>query len=180
MFERFGIQFKRLQEADLEQMRVWRNSDAVRPFMDYRKIITAEEHARWFQTINNAFNYYFIAYCDSNPFGVYNIKNIDPDQRCGEAGVFMISPEYWGKELASRGSLGLGVFAFEILKLEKLTAKIMTNNSKAINFNLQIGLKKEHIHAESEFVIMSMDGATFFQKNKRLIDYLNSRKDNIL
>jgi len=57
-FSKFGIDFKRLSPDNLETVRCWRNSEDVRPYMQYQKIISPDEHLKWYQELDDKTNFY--------------------------------------------------------------------------------------------------------------------------
>ncbi|HET6992980.1 MAG TPA: hypothetical protein VFJ43_16730, partial [Bacteroidia bacterium] len=56
----FGVTLIRLQHADIELVRMHRNSPEIAQFMEFREEISKEDQEKWFQSINNKFNNYFI------------------------------------------------------------------------------------------------------------------------
>ena len=57
IIRKYGISLERLTEEDIELVRQHRNSEFIRKRMFYQKMITEEEQKKWFQSINNDFNY---------------------------------------------------------------------------------------------------------------------------
>jgi hypothetical protein len=57
-FTRFGITLEKLQRQHLEQVRCWRNSGLVLPYMRYREVIQPEDQIRWFEAIDPGKNWY--------------------------------------------------------------------------------------------------------------------------
>lgn len=129
-FTTFGITFKPLSEANLEMVRIWRNSDDVRLFMQYQDIITVEQQQTWFQQLDQSTNYYFVTYQNEIPFGVFNIKDVDFNIGIGEPGVFLKSRDIWETDCSMRGSIAILKFAFEILKLNTLKSHVLKSNKK--------------------------------------------------
>ena len=117
-FTKFGVTFKPLTEDNLEQVRIWRNSDDVRLYMQYQKEISQEEQFEWFQKVNNENNFYFLVYEQNEPRGVFNIKDIDYTTKSGETGSYLIDRKFWGTDLAGKASLLLGDFVFNSIHLE--------------------------------------------------------------
>ena len=59
--------------------------------MQYQKNISAEEQLQWFHKINNGSNYYYVAFADLTPIGLYNIKDIVWELIKGYGGFKMVS-----------------------------------------------------------------------------------------
>ncbi len=172
-FTKFGITFKPLSEDNLEMVRIWRNSDDVRLFMQYQEIITPEQQQAWFHKINNNHNYYFLVYDGNEPFGLFNIKDIDDNNKIGETGSFLRNSSYWGSDLAGRASLGLGYFAFETIKLDSLFCHILKNNNPVIKFNKHQGFVIDEQFSNDYVVKMICSKIDFNRKTSKFIKYFS-------
>lgn len=154
-------------------VRVWRNSDDVRPYMQYQQYITPEQQLQWFYSVNNNQNYYFIAYHNDVPFGVFNIKNIDYIKKTGETGSFLKDKSYWESGLALRGSFAQGIYIFETLKLETNYCHVLKENKKAIAYNRQMGFKPDESFLSETSIRMTISKEMFYLKNKKIINFLD-------
>jgi RimJ/RimL family protein N-acetyltransferase len=172
-FTKFGITFKPLSEVNLEMVRIWRNSDDVRLFMQYQEIITPEQQKVWFKKINNVNNYYFVVYDGNEPFGLFNIKDIDYISKIGETGSFLRNRSYWGSDLAGRASLGLGYFAFEIIKLDSLFCHILKSNNPVIKFNKHQGFIIDEEFSNDYVVKMICSKFDFNRKTSKFMKYFS-------
>lgn len=175
-FTMFGITFKPFSEENLEMVRVWRNSDDVRLFMQYQEMITPEQQKAWFKQLEKKTNYYFVTYQNSIPFGVYNIKDVDFNIGIGEPGVFLKSHTMWEDDSSMRGSIALILFAFETLKLKSLKCHILKSNIKVMAYNKQIGFQiNEKWDNDISFELM-LSKEDFYTNKKiiRLVKYLET------
>jgi len=136
-----GILIEHLQEQDIELVRKWRNSSLVRQHMNYREHITVEMQQKWFHSINNFNNFYFILRFKDVKVGLGNIKNVNWDDRSGEAGVFIAEKIYLSSFLPVVGALTLSEMVFKVFKLKKLYSQIRTDNKRAMKFNKLFGYK---------------------------------------
>ncbi len=132
---------ERLQEKDIELVREWRNSDDVRNFMNFREYITPEMQKKWFESINNFNNFYFIIHYKGRKVGLGNIKNVDWQERSGEAGVFVVDKNLLGSFLPVVGVLTMSSLVFDIFDFQKLYAQIRVDNKRAKKFNRVFGYK---------------------------------------
>nr|WP_315198996.1 GNAT family N-acetyltransferase [uncultured Flavobacterium sp.] len=175
-FLKFGITFKTLAEENLEMVRVWRNSDDVRLFMQYQEIITPEQQKTWFQQLNKETNYYFVAFQNEIALGVYNIKDIDFNIGIGESGVFLKNRDMWESDSSMRGSIAMGILAFEILKLNTLKCHVLKSNLKVLTYNKQIGFKINEIKNIDNCYELILNKEDFYSNKKiiRLIKYLEN------
>jgi UDP-4-amino-4,6-dideoxy-N-acetyl-beta-L-altrosamine N-acetyltransferase len=171
--ERYGIRFERLSEEKIDQVRQWRNSDDVRLFMQYQKIINPKQQLNWFRSIDNNNNYYFVAHKNKIPFGVYNLKDIDINQNKAEAGVFLISKDFWELDWSMRGSFLLIDFAFNTLGLETLTAHVLKSNHRAYRYNKQLGFFENKEISTTDAYFLELTKKHFLSKrNLSLIKYI--------
>src|ERR1017187_6809502 len=94
LIRKYGITLKRLKEEDIELVREMRNSAAIRSTMAYREQITPEMQKKWFESINNKFNGYFMIIHEGTKIGLINGKNIDFEKRTCEGGIFLWDENY--------------------------------------------------------------------------------------
>jgi hypothetical protein len=78
-----GLVAERLKEKDIELIRQWRNSDTIRKNMLYQEIITPEKQLKWFHSINNFNNFYFIVEYKGRKVGLVNIKDVNEAIKMG-------------------------------------------------------------------------------------------------
>lgn len=84
-----SIALRLLVDSDLEQVRKWRNSEAVRTNMIYQDYITRESQLAWFLGLDKKCNLYYVIELNGIPVGVCNLKDIDWCKSVGEGGVFI-------------------------------------------------------------------------------------------
>lgn len=138
-FFKYGITLERLKAEDIELVRQWRNSNAVRLNMNYRDIISPEQQAEWFKSINNLFCHYVIIHYQGEKIGLLNDKHIDWESRSSESGIFFGRSEYINSMVPALVSVAGIETMFYILGWHKQYASILRNNVKAIDFNSQLG-----------------------------------------
>ena len=175
-FTKFGITFKPLSEANLEMVRIWRNSDDVRLFMQYQEIITPDQQQTWFKQLDKSTNYYFVTYQNEIPFGVYNIKDVDFNVGIGEPGVFLKSRDIWETDCSMRGSIAILKFAFEILKLNTLKSHVLKTNKKVLVYNQQMGFQINEKVDDAISIELLLTKEDFYANKKiiRLVNYLET------
>jgi UDP-4-amino-4,6-dideoxy-N-acetyl-beta-L-altrosamine N-acetyltransferase len=175
-FTQFGVTFKPLSEANLEMVRIWRNSDDVRLFMQYQEIITPDQQQTWFKQLDKSTNYYFVTYQNEIPFGVYNIKDVDFNVGIGEPGVFLKSRDIWETDCSMRGSIAILKFAFEILKLNTLKSHVLKTNKKVLVYNQQMGFQINEKVDDAISIELLLTKEDFYANKKiiRLVNYLET------
>ncbi|MCQ2049768.1 MAG: GNAT family N-acetyltransferase [Candidatus Saccharibacteria bacterium] len=143
-FSKYGVTLRRLTEDKIEMVRNWRNDPKISRFMDFRDFITPEMQKKWFAKIDNENNYYFIVNYKDREIGLTNVRDIDYGNLSGEGGIFIYEDEFLNTDVPYRVIFALNDFCFDELKLEKMVAHIMSDNKRAINFNLLLGYKAEN------------------------------------
>ena len=138
----YGVTLKRITEEDIELLRYWRNQQSVKMYMDYRENITPEMQKKWFASVNNKFNYYFIIEFEGKKVGLINAKNFSYNDGFGEGGIFIWDQYYINSFAAVFSTLCVLNFVFFKVKLCKLSrARILRDNDRAIHYNQVIGYK---------------------------------------
>lgn len=140
---KYGLVLQRLQKGDIELVRQWRNSERISQFMQYRQEISAKQQEQWFKSVDNIFNFYFIIKYQGERIGLINSKNVDWDQKCSEAGIFIWDEKYWETHVPILASLMLAEGGFDFFKHVKSYAQIIKTNTRAINFIEAIGYISE-------------------------------------
>jgi hypothetical protein len=138
-FCRYGIELERLEAKHLEMVRQWRNHEAVRLRMRYRKEIKATAQVDWFNGLDPHNDWYFVANQRQQKFGLFHVKQIDWTTGVGEAGGFVSSAKLIGGMEAGLGILALMDFAFLILGLESLEASYHPDLREIVRLNTQLG-----------------------------------------
>lgn len=164
----YGVILRSMREADLEMVRIWRNSEFTRPYMSYQSEITPEMQTKWFKELSPSNNLYFIISINDTDIGVINLKNIDQQAKTAEAGIFIGHVDYMNTVIPVPATITLMQFAFEILELSYLRAKIKTDNDKVITFNKNIGYQKEGNQSDGNFHYYSVNSAQFYEATAAL------------
>ncbi len=140
--KQYGVTLKRITSSDIELLRYWRNRQSVKMYMDYREYITPEMQKKWFASVDNKFNYYFIIGFEGKQVGLINAKDFSYEKSFGEGGIFIWDPEYINSFAAVFSTLCLLNFVFFEVKLCHLShARILRDNERAIHYNQLIGYK---------------------------------------
>ena len=140
--KKYGIVLKSITAADIELMRHWRNQDHVRLNMQYQKIISSEQQAKWFLDLDLKTNLYFVIKKENEKIGIVHLKEINWQSKQAEAGIFIGEVAHLNTISPLLATITIMEFAFDILKLEILKAKIASTNYKVILFNESIGYVK--------------------------------------
>jgi hypothetical protein len=69
ILKQYGVTLTRIQEKDIELIRYWRNQSDIVNFMEYKNYIFPEAQKKWFASIDNKLNYYFIIEFENKKIG---------------------------------------------------------------------------------------------------------------
>jgi len=139
IIQKYGITLKRLKEADIELVRLKRNSSDISDRMQYREVISEDMQVKWFHSINTIHHNYFIVYHNDQKIGLVNGKNSNYEKRESEGGMFIWEKKYWGTVIPAMCSVIMTDFTFLINHFERNYIKILRSNQNAISYNRQLG-----------------------------------------
>ncbi|CAN5905953.1 N/A [soil metagenome] len=135
----FGVVLVRLQHYDIEMVRQYRNSDAINRFMESRKEISKEEQEKWFASIDNKLNNYFIVNYKNEQIGLIYGADIDWEKKeTGNGGVFIWSERLLETHAPLAASMLLTEISF-LLGMERTYIKVLNDNQRAIAYNHNLG-----------------------------------------
>ncbi len=137
---KYGLTLKRLTKEDIELLRIWRNSESVNRFMEYRKYITPEMQEKWFESINNPNNFYYIIIYNDEKIGLINDKGFDRfGKATSEAGLFIAVDKYKNTFVPVLASLILLEVSFFYLGGKDSYIRILKDNISSIKYNTRLG-----------------------------------------
>ncbi len=166
-----GIEVVPLTPDRLELVRLWRNSEQVRRFMEFQEEITPDMQREWFDSINNEDNTYSVIVHNGREVGLANVKNIDRDSKRGEAGIFIADPDSLNSPLPILVSLYGLDYCFEQLGLEELYGKTAEDNRNAMRMNAAFGYEPVG-EAEGRFRYYRLTRDSYYEHREHLIDLL--------
>lgn len=136
----YGITLKRVTQEDIELLRQWRNAESVNRYMEYREYITPEMQQKWFESINNYNNFYYLIIYKDDKIGVINEKNIDRQgDGTSESGLFIANEKYLKSHIPLLASLTLIEINFYILGGKESYIHTLRDNKAAIEYNKTLG-----------------------------------------
>lgn len=158
--KKYGITLTRLQIEDIELVRNWRNSRTVSDNMEFREHITPEMQKKWFHSINNINNLFFIIEYNNEKIGLLNDKNIDWEKQTSESGIFLGVEKYLNTYVPILVSLCGIETTFYIMNWNMSYASMLRDNHRAISFNKSLGYKlcegQENIENQKYFLTREM------------------------
>ncbi len=141
IIRKYGISLVRLKKEHIEFVRKKRNLSYIQDKMLYKKRISRWQQIRWFKSINNIYNLYFLIQHNNQFIGLINGKDVDYKKRTCEGGIFIWDIEYWDTYVPVAASFILNDFNFMITNFKINYAKVLKTNHNAIQYNLAQGYK---------------------------------------
>jgi len=142
IIKKYGIELHRLTEKDLELVRQKRNDKNIQKKMFYQEEITSEAQQKWFEGINNKFNYYFIIRCNGEKIGLVHGKILSFESKIAEGGIFVWDLNYQNSHVPVMVSICMTDLTFFVLNMNKTIACVRTDNRVAIDYNSKLGYRE--------------------------------------
>jgi UDP-4-amino-4,6-dideoxy-N-acetyl-beta-L-altrosamine N-acetyltransferase len=172
---RYGVTLKRISAEDLELVRFWRNSQKIRDNMIYREYITPEMQKKWFDSINNYNNFFYIIQVNNDSIGLIDNKNTDWTMGTTESGLFLYDEKYYNTYIPIAASFILIEVGFYILNGKDARIKVLRTNKKAINYNTRLGFVPINIEdADNQFIEFILTKENLQKKTLKLRNALKS------
>tara|TARA_R110000868_G_scaffold250297_1_gene506804 strand:+ start:1432 stop:2004 length:573 start_codon:yes stop_codon:yes gene_type:complete len=177
----YQIQLKPMQQADIEQVRLWRNDPEVARHMLSQDKISTEQQQAWFKKISgDKRQQHFIIYYKDQAIGAANIRAYYQGEslenaRAIEPGLYIADEKYRGNILAYSPTLLLNDYCFEVLGVQKLVAVVKASNTAALNYNLKLGYKVE---SSGDLLEISLN-QTDYQHHSKILKALLNRPARI-
>ncbi len=135
----YGLELIRLKHEDIELVRNWRNSEHVTRYMEYREHITPEMQEKWFRSIDNIYNNYFVISVNGKKIGLINGSEINWEKNeTGNGGIFIWDKDHSKSLDPLRASLLLTDFSF-VLGFERTFIKVLKDNVNGVSYNINLG-----------------------------------------
>jgi UDP-4-amino-4,6-dideoxy-N-acetyl-beta-L-altrosamine N-acetyltransferase len=135
IIRKYGLILKRIKKEDIELIRQMRNSEAVKRRMFFRQEISPEMQKKWFDSINNKYNGYYVIIYNDKKIGLIHGKNVDFEKRTCEGGIFIWDPEYLNGIVSSLASIIMNDWTFCLGNFKAIYAKVLKENRIALAYN---------------------------------------------
>lgn len=129
----YGITLQRLTEDKIELVRNWRNDPKISSTMFFQDYITPEMQQKWFNRVKDV-DLYFIVVYQGEEIGLINVKDINPEKRTGETGVFIYEDKYLNTDIAYRAHLVMFDYIYIELNFLNTYSHIRKDNPRASRF----------------------------------------------
>lgn len=166
ILEGYGIRLERLKHEDIELVRTMRNSDHIRNHMAYREIITPAQQEKWFHSINNEHNNYFLIIYNGKKCGMISGAEIDWNKlETGNGGLFIWDEEFHGTSVPLAASLLLTHLSF-LIGFRRTYIKTLRDNTRAITYNTTFGYRLEPGQENERNQLYSLTREQFYASTK--------------
>ena len=165
---KYGITLHRLREEHLELVRQMRNRESIRKYMFYKEEITPEMQQKWFQTIFDIHNYYFVIEYNKELIGLVHGKNIDYINRTTEGGIFIWEEKYWSTPVPALVSIIMDDLTFRLMEMKKTYAEVQMKNERQISYNKQLGYDLEDFNESEGKLMMVLTRESYHTKGKKI------------
>ena len=182
ILSRYGIRLVRVKPEHLELIRTKRNDPAIRRYMNFRETITCEMQLRWFRSISNAYNFYYLIEYKGEFIGLVNDKNINWELKTSEGGLFIWDQRYIASIVPLLVSLLICEMAFYVLGWDYSIIRVLPDNQRAIDFNLSLGFVRCG-EAPGGLLLMKLTRENFeasLQKLRRVTRHLPDNQKLVL
>lgn len=180
ILEGYGIILKRLTTDDLELVRVKRNSEVVRNYMYYREEITPEMQRKWFASIDNEFNNYFVIIHDGVKVGLISGAEIDWNKmETGNGGLFIWESSLWGTHVPLCAAMLLTELSF-LIGFNKTYVRVLPENKRAISFNAELGYIKSPHQTAGELELYELSEDAFYEATDKLRSIMKAQFPKML
>ena len=128
---------------DTENIVKWRNSEYVNSRFIDRRLFTKESHEAWLKNyVETGKVAQFIILLDGEAVGSVYLRDIDPDKKEAEYGIFIGEESARGKGVGTKSAKLILKYAFEELNLEKIFLRVFEDNPGAVRSYEKAGFKK--------------------------------------
>ena len=181
ILSQYDVRLIRVQAEHLSLILRWRNNDWVRKNMFVQDILQEKDQLAWFNSINNASNYYFIIEYLGEKVGLIHAKNFSEEDGIGEGGIFIGEYDYLETWASVMASICLLNFIFAKTNINRSMVRVQAHNRGAISYNLKLGYKIDYQDANE--CRMLLDKEDFLYKTtvvKSVLSKISKGQDALI
>lgn len=144
------LTLREIQKEDLPQVLTWRNHPQVRQHMLTQHEISAEEHAQWFNTLQQDTQRHVVLVHEGNQaLGLAHFAPVNP-HGVVDWGFYLTpdAPTGSGSKLARKAL----EFAFKQQGWHKVCGQVISSNVASRRFHLKLGFMLEGVMREQAFI----------------------------
>ena len=170
IFKRYQIEFRTIEQGDIEQLRQWRNRDDIRLMMVDQSEISPLQQQTWFERLGEHKNRHHFALWFRDQLIGYANASFD-ESESASTGLYIGHEKYRGSMLAICLGVGLSEWCFEQLPITGISAQVVPHNQAALRFNESLGYRVGK--QNDNWVFLSKTQPEFEQARERLLPLLS-------
>ncbi|MFZ9888634.1 MAG: GNAT family N-acetyltransferase [Myxococcota bacterium] len=167
---RYHLRLRRVAERDIEVIRQGRNMEHVRGQHVHQELITEAQQARWFASIQNERNYFFVIERAADRVGLVYVKDFTAAMDTSGCGVFLWDTESLGSRVPLLAVLTVLDFFFGELGGGGTESVVLRSNRAAMRMNEFFGFAFEE-GPSPELVRIRMTKERYAQHRQRLLQF---------
>ena len=125
---------------------------------------------RWFESVTNDQNFYFLVCPAEKPIGLISLSSIDYEHKKAFAGLFIYDDNFIGTDVPVRSSLCLLDIFFSYTSLDTFYAKVRESNLVADLYNTSLGFERVKKIELGQGYEYGLEKEKYFKKAKNLRD----------
>lgn len=144
-----------ISAEDTKDILKWRNCDLVRSNFIYQPLLTEEEHQKWLRTkvsTGEVVQFIMLEKHLLSPMGSTYLRDIDNVAKKAEYGIFIGEEEALNKGYGTEAAKLMLQYAFDVLKLHKVSLRVLQGNERAIHSYEHAGFVREGHMVDEVFI----------------------------
>ncbi len=144
------LDFRPFAPPDMELVRRWRNSPAVAEYMMSDRVISPEEHEKWFMRMieDPRQRYWVVSYLGKDA-GVMYVYNIDSENSRCYVGDYIGEPSLQRhKGIGAFIAYAFVAYGFDVLNSHKICGEVLSSNPNSLKLHMRFGFKNEGVLRE--------------------------------
>lgn len=142
--------------SDTDNILKWRNDVTVVKNFIYRKPVTRLDHDNWIKNkilTGQVHQFIIVVNETKEEIGSVYLQNFEEEHNKAEWGIFIgDNSENYGKGYGTEAASLLLKYAFETLKLHKVTSRVLAYNKASIRMQEKIGYSREALLKDELFL----------------------------
>ena len=129
-----------IEESDLEQLLVWRNSDRIRTKMLNQHIITMDEHRKWFDKISKYEKpQHFVSEYKGNKVGYCGILSYDLENNVCKNGFYIGEENAIPVNAMASFEYLLNYYTLNDIGVTQVDGEVLADNNVLVKYYLLLG-----------------------------------------
>ena len=149
---------RKIRKTDCETIWSWRNSDHVKKFMYDQKSISWADHQAWFDKILvSKKDIYWLIEAAKSEIGLACINDISQDNKRASWAFYIADKNFRAVGAGSAIEYMVADFAFNSLKLNRLSCEVLSWNTSIIRMHKKFGfysegVKRQYVFHDGQFI----------------------------